>query len=108
MPTIVLHRGGQIHRGEVNENTNLVVRAGIKQFPYPNLRYGCGMGECAKCASRIIDGAEHLPAPNWKEKKQLGAKLEEGYRLVCQLWLSHDLELAQDDKPLEPLAPASP
>jgi len=50
----------------------------------------------------------HLPAPNWKEKKQLGAKLEEGYRLVCQLWLSHDLELAQDDKPLEPLAPASP
>jgi hypothetical protein len=38
----------------------------------------------------------------------LGAKLEEGYRLVCQLWLSHDLELAQDDKPLEPLAPASP
>jgi len=66
------------------------------------------MGKCAKCASRIIDGAEHLPAPNWKEKKQLGAKLEEGYRLVCQLWLSHDLELSQDDKPLEPLAPASP
>ena len=108
MPTIVLHRSGQIHRGEVKENSNLVVRAGIKQFPFPNLRYGCGMGKCAKCASRIIEGAEHLPAPNWKEKKILGAKIDEGYRLVCQLWLSHDLELVQDDKPLEPLAPASP
>ena len=50
MPTIVLHRAGQIHQGEVKENTNLVVRAGIKQFPFPHLRYGCGMGKCAKCA----------------------------------------------------------
>jgi ferredoxin len=103
VPTIVLHRAGQIHQGEVKENTNLVVRAGIKQFPFPHLRYGCGMGKCAKCASRILKGAEHLPAPNWKEKQRLGPKLDEGYRLVCQLWLNHDLELAQDDKPLEPL-----
>lgn len=106
MPTVVLHRGGQVYRDEVKENTNLVVRAGIKQFPFPNLRYGCGMGKCAKCASRILKGAELLPAPNWKEKKQLGPRLDEGYRLVCQLWLNHDLELVQDDKPLEPLAPS--
>lgn len=102
MPTIVLHRAGQIHQGEVKENTNLVVRAGIKQFPFPHLRFGCGMGKCAKCASRIISGAEHLPEPNWKEKQRLGPKLDEGYRLICQLWVNHDLELAQDDKPLEP------
>ena len=80
------------------------MRAGIRQFPFPNLRYGCGMGKCAKCASRIIKGGEQLPAPNWKEKKRLGTKLDEGYRLVCQLWLNHDIELAQDDKPIEPLA----
>jgi ferredoxin len=108
VPKIVLHRAGEIHEGEVKENTNLVVRAGIKQFPFPHLRYGCGMGKCARCASRIIKGAEHLPAPNWKEKERLGPKLDEGYRLVCQLWLNHDLELAQDDKPLEPLAARSP
>ena len=103
MPKIILHRGGTPYEGEVAENTNLVVRAGIKQFPYPNLRYGCGMGKCCKCASRVINGAEHLPEPNWKEKKLLGHRLQEGYRLMCQLWLTHDLEIEQDAVPLTPL-----
>ena len=97
MPTVALHRNGHVYREEVKENTNLVVRAGIRQFPYPNLRYECGMGKCAKCACRILDGAEHLPPPNWKEKKQLAERLDQGYRLTCQLWISHDIELAQDD-----------
>jgi ferredoxin len=57
MPRIVLHRDGQVHQGDVKENTNLVVRAGIRQFPFPNLRYECGMGKCAKCACRILGGA---------------------------------------------------
>ena len=69
---------------------------GIRQFPYPHLRYGCGMGKCSKCASRIVEGAEHLPAPNWKERKILGANLERGYRLVCQLWIHDDVALCQD------------
>ncbi|HEY0293926.1 MAG TPA: ferredoxin, partial [Bordetella sp.] len=30
------------------------------------------------------------------EKKQLGDRLEQGWRLACQLWLEHDIELAQD------------
>lgn len=105
MPTVVLHRDGQTYQGEVGENTNLVVRAGIRQFPYPNLRYGCGMGKCAKCASRILKGGEHLPEPNWKEKKQLGDRLEQGYRLICQLWLNHDIELVQDKNPIAPASP---
>ena len=87
MPTVTLHRDGQTYRGEIDTNTNLVVKAGIRQFPYPNLRYGCGMGKCAKCACRVLDGAEHLPEPNWKEKQRLGPHLEQGYRLLCQLWL---------------------
>ena len=97
MPTIILHKNGQVHQGEVKENTNLVVRAGIRQFPYPNLSYGCGMGKCAKCTSKIINGGEHLPEPTWKEKKLLGDRLDLGYRLICQLWINHDLELTQDD-----------
>ncbi|SOY93944.1 putative Ferredoxin [Cupriavidus taiwanensis] len=108
MPKVILHKFGQTFTDEVGPNTNLVVRAGIRQFPYPNLRYECGMGKCSKCACRVIAGAEHLPPPNWKEKKQLGERLEQGYRLACQLWIEHDIELAQDDVPAAaPLAGAS-
>ncbi len=99
MPTVVFHKAGQTYTEVVNDNTNLVVRAGIKQFPYPNLKYQCGMGKCATCACRVISGGEHLPPANWKEKKQLGERIEQGYRLVCQLWLSHDIELTQDIAP---------
>ncbi len=102
MLSVVLHRDGQTYEGLVNEQTNLVVRAGIKQFPHPNLRFGCGMGTCAKCACRVVAGAEHLAPPNWKEKKQLGEWLKRGYRLMCQIWLTHDIELAQDRDPITP------
>ncbi|MFK0377809.1 2Fe-2S iron-sulfur cluster-binding protein [Pandoraea sp. NPDC090278] len=95
MPVVVFHKNGQTFQEEVKPNANLVVRAGIKQFPYPHLRYECGMGKCARCACRVLAGGEHLPAPNWKEKKQLGERLSEGYRLVCQLWIEHDIELEQ-------------
>lgn len=95
MPKIIIHKKGEMHEGDVPDNSNLVVRAGIKQFPYPHLSYGCGMGKCAKCMSKIIDGGEQLPPPNWKEKKMLGQKLEEGYRLACQLWVSEDIEIEQ-------------
>jgi ferredoxin len=102
MPQITLHKNGQVHVGDVAPKSNLVVRAGIKQFPYPNLRYECGMGKCAKCACRVLDGAAHLPPPNWKEKKQLGALLDTGYRLICQLWIEHDIVLFQDSEPVTP------
>lgn len=96
MPVVVFHRNGQAYREEVAENTNLVVRAGIRRFPYPHFSYGCGMGKCGRCVSRILSGAEHLPPPNWKEQQQLGDKLAEGWRLACQLWLNHDVELEQE------------
>lgn len=95
MPLITIHKNGETHQGEIQPKTNLVVRAGIRQFPYPHLSYGCGMGKCSKCMCLIIKGEEALPAPNWKEKKMLGTKLEEGYRLACQLWIEEDLELSQ-------------
>ncbi|MDH6148023.1 MULTISPECIES: 2Fe-2S iron-sulfur cluster-binding protein [Paraburkholderia] len=97
MPMVTFHRNGETYQGEVKQNTNLVVRAGIKQFPFPHLRYECGMGKCSKCACVVRAGGEHLPAPNWKEKKQLGERLEQGYRLACQLWIEHDIELEQTD-----------
>lgn len=104
MPKVAVHKGGAVHEGEVKENTNLIVRAGIKQFPWPNLQYGCGMGKCGKCASRILEGADKLPAPNWKEERVLGGKLAEGCRLICQLWIHHDIAFTQDG--LHPFKPA--
>jgi hypothetical protein len=46
---------------------------------------------------RVLQGGEHLPAPNWKETQRLGDRIAHGFRLVCQLWITHDIELAQDD-----------
>jgi ferredoxin len=97
VPAVLFRRNGQAFHGEVKPQTNLVVRAGIRQFPFPHLSYGCGMGKCGKCAARVTGGAEHLPPPNWKEERVLGARLAQGFRLCCQIWLSHDIELAQDD-----------
>jgi ferredoxin len=97
MAHIAFHKDGAIHTGEVADNTNLVVRAAIREFPFPYLRFGCGMGKCGKCACRILQGSENLPPPNWKETKRLEARIEDGFRLVCQLWLHHDLTLAQDE-----------
>jgi ferredoxin len=96
MPKVTFHKNGEVFEQEVRPNSNLVVKAGIKQFPYPHLSYKCGMGKCATCACRVLSGAEHLPEPNWKERNQLGDRLEQGYRLVCQLWINQDIELAQD------------
>jgi ferredoxin len=97
MPRITIHkRNGAVETGEVPENTNLVVAAGIRKFPYPHLRYGCGMGQCTKCKSRILSGAETLPEPNWKEKKLIGDELADGFRLMCQIWVTDDVELRQE------------
>ncbi|OWT80371.1 MULTISPECIES: 2Fe-2S iron-sulfur cluster-binding protein [unclassified Achromobacter] len=96
MPTLIFHKNGKTYTGEVKQGANPVVCAGIKQFPFPHLAYQCGMGKCATCACQVLAGGEHLPPPNWKEKKQLAERLDQGWRLTCQLWLEHDIELSQD------------
>jgi len=107
MPKIVIHAKGERHEAEVPPNTNLVVQAGIRRFPYPHLKYRCGMAKCGTCVSRIIKGLENLPEPNWKEKKVLGERMALGYRLCCQLWIDHDLELTQENLvPAQVAAPA--
>ncbi len=104
MPKIAVHRNGHVHEGEVKADANLVVLAGVKQFPWPHLSYGCGMGKCGKCASRILAGSEYLPAPNWKEQRVLGDRLADGCRLMCQLWIRQDLAITQDG--LHPFKPS--
>ncbi|WP_424813052.1 2Fe-2S iron-sulfur cluster-binding protein [Roseococcus sp. YIM B11640] len=97
MPQVTFRKDGADHSEAMADNTNLVVRAGIKKFPWPHLRYGCGMGKCGKCTCRVLEGAESLGEPNWKEQKVLGEeRLADGLRLACQLWLHHDITLTQD------------
>ena len=96
MPKIVFHGAQGLVEGQVRAETNLVVQAGVKRFPHPHLRYGCGMGKCGKCACRVLAGGDALPPPNWKETERLGARLQDGYRLMCQIWIDHDIELIQD------------
>jgi ferredoxin len=95
MPNVRLHVNGKIVEQNVKDNANLVVLAGIRQFP--ELKYGCGMGRCTKCTCKIISGGEQLNEPNWKEKKMLGEKVEVGYRLACQLTIVDDIELSQGE-----------
>jgi len=97
---VILHCSGQTYEQNVPKNSNLVVLAGLKKFP--GLRYGCGMGRCTRCASKVISGGEHLPTPTWKEEKMLGDKLNEGYRLLCQMSINHNIELIQEETPLKP------
>ncbi len=96
MLRVTVHKDGKVFTGEVKPDSNLVVRAGVKHFPFPHLSYGCGMGKCGKCASRVIAGGEHLPAPSWKEEKVLGARIADGFRLCCQIWLTHDIDIEQN------------
>ena len=96
MPVLTLHKLGQTWREEIKDGANLVVQTGIKQFPHPHFQYGCGMGKCARCAMRVLAGGEHLAAPNWKEQKMLGERLNAGWRLACQLWIHQDLEVTQE------------
>ncbi|MCS6892148.1 MAG: 2Fe-2S iron-sulfur cluster-binding protein [Rhodovarius sp.] len=88
--------GGVSYSEALPDGSNLVVRAGVRKFPWPHLKYKCGMGKCGTCASRVLAGAEHLPEPNWKEREKLGARLAEGWRLMCQLWPTHDLTITQE------------
>ncbi|OXM82869.1 2Fe-2S iron-sulfur cluster-binding protein [Paenibacillus rigui] len=94
MPNVKLQQNGQVYEQEVGSNSNLVVLAGIKKFPH--LKYGCGMGKCTKCMVKVVSGGDSLPEPNWKESKMLGEKLNEGYRLACQLYITEDIELCQE------------
>ena len=95
MPLVKIIHGDEVFEQDVNENTNLVVQAGIKKYPFPYLQYKCGMGTCGTCSSKIISGAENLSKPTWKEIKVLKEKLDLGYRLACQFRVFRNIVIKQ-------------
>ena len=96
MPLVKIIHDNICYEENVGENANLVVQAGIKKFPYPYLKYKCGMGACGTCASKILSGIENLTEPTWKEVRVLKEKLDLGYRLACQFRIIKDIQLKQD------------
>jgi hypothetical protein len=57
-----------------------------------------GGGDSGKFRAEEADVlAFTTPEPNWKELKLLGDRIDLGFRLMCQLWVSHDLEIEQID-----------
>lgn len=45
----------------------------------------CKRGTCARCRSKVLEGAEYLSAPNEAETARLEPEeIEAGYRLGCQ------------------------
>lgn len=68
MPIVVFHKGDETFTDEVKDNTNLVVRAGIKQFPYPNLRYQCGMASAPPARAASSLAANTCPSRTGKRK----------------------------------------
>jgi len=95
MPLVKIIHGDEVFEQDVNENTNLVVQAGIKKYPFPYLQYKCGMGTCGTCSSKIISGAQNLSEPTWKEIKVLKEKIDLGYRLACQFRVFHNIVIKQ-------------
>jgi len=89
--------GDNVFEQNVDLDSNLVVQAGIKKFPFPHLKYKCGMGSCGTCASKIVSGGDGLIKPTWKEIKVLKDRLDLGYRLVCQFRVKHDLIIKQEN-----------
>ena len=66
MPTITLHKDGEVYQDQVGENTNLVVSRYSSALPSFALwmRYG---SMCQMCLQSLA--GDDLPPANWKEKQ---------------------------------------
>ena len=58
--------------------TTAAVRAGVE------IVHDCdGQGVCGTCQVRVEDGATALSPPDPREREQLGARVEQDWRLCC-------------------------
>ncbi|HYO47937.1 MAG TPA: 2Fe-2S iron-sulfur cluster-binding protein [Gemmatimonadota bacterium] len=65
--------------------TAAAVRAGV------SIVHDCdGQGVCGTCQVKVEEGASALSAPDRRERIQLGARIEEGWRLCCLLVVERD------------------
>ncbi len=99
MPSITFQTSGKTI--EVDKETNLL-RSSIRYEG--SVPYKCGGGMCGTCRVRIVEGQEHLSKVMKKEIDRLGQeKIDQGYRLACQSFISGDVTIAWGEEDLQRL-----
>jgi ferredoxin len=99
MPKITFYTSGKSI--EVPDDANLL-RTSIRHEG--SVPYKCGGGLCGTCKVRVVEGNEHLSKIMKKEIDRLGLdKLDEGYRLACQTFVTGDVTIAWGEEDLERL-----
>ena len=64
-----LHRSGQVYRGEVKENSNLVVKAGSSSFPFPTFGTVAGWGNAPNAPAGSSRGRASTGTQSGKKRK---------------------------------------
>jgi ferredoxin len=86
---------------EVANDTNLL-RMSIRHEG--SVPFKCGGGLCGTCRVRIVEGQENLSKVMKKEIDRLGKdKLDQGYRLACQTFVTGDVSIAWGEEDLDRL-----
>lgn len=99
MPALTFQTSGKTI--EVDKDANLL-RTSIRYEG--SVPYKCGGGLCGTCKVRITQGQEHLSRVMKKEIDRLGAdKIEQGYRLACQTFITGDVTIAWGEEDLDRL-----
>ncbi|WP_245583070.1 2Fe-2S iron-sulfur cluster-binding protein [Paenibacillus daejeonensis] len=96
VPTVTFQTSGKSI--EVEKESNLL-RTSIRYEG--SVPYKCGGGLCGTCKVRIVEGQDNLSRIMKKEVARLGQeKLDEGYRLACQTFISGDVTIAWGEEDL--------
>ncbi|WP_248926936.1 2Fe-2S iron-sulfur cluster-binding protein [Paenibacillus hamazuiensis] len=99
MPSVTFQTSGKSI--EIEKDTNLL-RMSIRYEG--SVPYKCGGGLCGTCRVRIVEGGENLSKVMKKEIDRLGKeKIDMGYRLACQTFISGDVTVAWGEEDLERL-----
>jgi ferredoxin len=99
MPNITFKTSGKSI--EVDKDTNLL-RTSIRYEG--SVPYKCGGGICGTCKVQIVEGQDNLSKVMKKEVNKLGQdKLDQGYRLACQTFVTGDVTIAWGEEDLERL-----
>jgi ferredoxin len=99
MPKLTFETSGKSI--DVDQDANLL-RTSIRYEG--SVPYKCGGGLCGTCRVRIVDGHEHVSNVMKKEINKLGQeKIDQGYRLACQTFISGDVTIAWGEEEIERL-----
>lgn len=84
--------GGQEHNIEIPKDENLLDGVNDKGVA---VKWDCKSGVCDTCQIRVLSGMENLSEVNDSERNMLGDKVNQGYRLCCQVTAHGPCEIKQ-------------